>query len=164
MTSIERLQALAREWGGDIKRVPPPPTGRMALFVDGGHSHCPFDDLAVHFERREVWHWEAAPNVGSLIHEAGHVFASRIAPEHSEEYDFFGWEAVVARRAGVFDEWLESSGNYQIQTLDPGGQEFGRLDRTYQRRLLADRIRVAKRAGLIRFGRPVSIRSRKKAP
>jgi hypothetical protein len=160
MTPLDRLKAMAREWGGEIQRVPPPPD-RLSLPRSSDISLCPFDGgMAVDYSRGRVIYWDSQPRLGSLIHEMGHVFAARKPPSEASEWRFFGWEYVVARRAGCAKEWIESNRDY---VLGGGAREFGSLTTAQKRQKLASRIRFARRAGLVKHGAPVSIRRRKAA-
>lgn len=162
MTPLDRLKAMARSWGGEIRRVPPPPGHFFSIPPDSGLSLCPFEGgLAVEHARLRVVFWNEYPDLGALVHEMGHVFAARKVPARAREWRFFGWEYLVARRGGCSVEWFKSSGDYVI---GGGGRAFGGLSPSAQRKILASRIRFARRNGLIKGGVPVSIRRRRTKP
>lgn len=158
--SLDLLTAMARALGGDIREddwldYPDTPPSIAA---------CPFDQhLAIDHERKRVL-YRGQPGLGGIPHEMGHVFASTKAPRDSEEWEFFGWEYLIAKRAGVAAEWFASSMTYQIPRGTDGFRrkrlvDFGALPVREQRSVLAERIRFARRNGTIRRGNPVSIRT-----
>lgn len=166
MTALERLREMARAWGGDVREGTWPDRSTASSDV----SPCPFDDdLAVNHRRRIVLYRGSMPCLGGMVHEMGHAFALKMPPARCEEWAFFGWEYLVAKRAGCLAQWMESSGNYQV--FVPAGLgcvalgrhlEFGELTQLEQRRVLAERIHFARKNGLIKFGAPVSVRRRRK--
>jgi hypothetical protein len=163
MTPLQRLRKMAREWGGRIvhspdqfRKIQEDLDKRFDL--DTPISLCPFDDdLAIDHARRLIVMRLAEPNLGNLIHEMGHVFASKIAPRDSEEWPFFGWEYMVAKQAGCLSNWLKSTENYLV-IAKHGNIEFKYLDTFDKRRMLAERIRKARKLGLLKRGIPVSVR------
>ncbi len=148
--NLAPLQALVQSWGGDLKQVESddPLWDHIAA--------APFSSwLGVDHKRKVIYYTkEAQP--GEVIHEAGHVFASSRTPNFSEEYDFFGWEFVVAVKVGLVDEWLETTGNYTIGGTD--FVEFEDMTIDEQSDLLEERVQHARSLGLIQGDEPMSIR------
>lgn len=56
----------------------------------------------------------ASKNAMVLIHEAGHILASKKTPGNSEEDHFLAWEMLVAKKLGVFTEWAKKQSDYGI--------------------------------------------------
>jgi hypothetical protein len=164
MTTLEHLQAMARDWGGEIVHAPRAFGETPDIFESSRGDriwYCPFDKgFAIEFDDRRILTRDAAPNLGSLIHEMGHTFACASVPSKSREFEFFGWEYVVARKAGCLEEWLASNAEYRLETPP---SDFGAMSPTAQSRVLAERVVFAGRNGLIKGGAPVCVR-RRKAP
>ncbi len=148
--SLAALQELARQWGGDVVEVSFDDPLWDKLDVS------PFSAwLGVDYPNKRVYGTKEA-DLGEIIHEMGHVFASRRSTNFSEEYDFFGWEFAVAQKVGLVGEWLESSGNYSVGCTDFA--EFEVLTPDQQSDLLEERVQYAVSIGLIVDGEPVSVR------
>lgn len=92
-------------------------------------------------------------SIVELIHEAGHLFACGEPPEGSDEWAFFGWEYKLAKELGCVEVWLQSNRNYGVSESESESEEFGDLDPKKVRDLLAKRLKVARKQGLIRRGR-----------
>lgn len=88
-----------------------------------GWSACPFDEAAVHYQKRVVFvsKKRASHFFGTLIHESGHVVASSLPPEPSDEGSWLWWELAMAyvlgRDRGV-RLWKKDSNDY---VLSDGG-------------------------------------------
>lgn len=148
--SLAELQRLAEGWGGAVVEV------HFDDPVWDSVDVAPFSAwLGVDHGHKTVYLTQDA-EPGEVIHEMGHVFASDRTPNFSEEYDFFGWEFVVAQKAGLVEEWIQSAGNYSV-----GGTqfaEFSELSIDEQSDLLEERVGHARLLGLIVGEEPVSIR------
>ncbi len=91
-------------------------------------------------------------NVNGIIHEMGHVFAS---PHHPgcacyecHEWNWLGWEIILARQIGVMPLWSYHNADYNV--VDVGNIElWGRLTPTRRRVVVADRITHAQKAGFL---------------
>jgi hypothetical protein len=148
--ALERLRALARGWGGDLQQIDLD-SPLWSLLI----RNAPFSkSLGVDHARKIVYFTDGF-EIGEVIHEMGHVFASN-RPDFSEEYDFFGWEFLVAVEVDLVEEWVEAAGNYSVG--GPQYVEFGDMTREEQSDLLEERVQCAERIGLVRDGKPVSVR------
>lgn len=102
-------------------------------------------------------------NVNGIIHEMGHVFATKHRPESQacNEPDFLGWEIALARSVGAFDAWSEDNASYTINHED-GYFEWGDLciaPSAVERRIVAGYIKRSRNLGLVSTrNRPLAIR------
>lgn len=151
--SLSKLQALAESWGGAVLVV----SSDDPVWDLPSVTEAPFSSwLGIDHPNMKVYLTEKA-HLGEVIHEMGHVFASLRTPYFSEEYDFFGWEFVVAQKADLVTEWLEGAGNYSV-----GGTqyvEFEDMTPDEQSDLLEERVQHAQKLGLIVGDEPVTVRT-----
>lgn len=147
LTHIERLSRLCTKFGGSLVQVD----------VIQVEIQSPFDfAVGADFDQKIVY-YKAGADPGSIIHEMGHVFASKEKPDNSEEFDFFGWEYAVAKQVHVLDIWIKNNRDYGLGTW-PANQEFGRLSNREREEVLWERTAFAEQIGLIVQGRPIAIR------
>lgn len=90
---------------------------------------------------------------GNLFHELGHICCSERPPAVSElsEFEFMGWEFMLARECGEVSLWLLSMRDYNIGVdgeVDGMGL-FGELSAEGQTAVLENRIDVAKEHGFL---------------
>ena len=158
--AVKKLQAFAAANGCELKHVPP---GEWAL-GRRDFSACPFDtNLGVHYEKKLiVFRGDKAPNISHLIHEMAHVMASKKPPVHSDEWEFLGWEWILAHHVGAAKEWRRGNSDYATNDPDTGKccTDFGKLTKKKQDNLLAERGSHAVKIGLVdgRTGIPRCIR------
>jgi hypothetical protein len=70
------------------------------------------------------------------------------------EWRWFGWEMAIARRIGAWGTWSRHNARYGI-----GDAEWGELPAKRRQTVIADRVRYAKRIGILnKTGEPRSIR------
>lgn len=165
---LHRLSLLCRRWGGrlsivsaetfaDIKReCDAAPVARLHPV-----SLAPFTDgHALDWHAETVIASAAQVNVGAVIHEMGHVFASPVDPDHEDasEWDWLGWEVALARQVRCFREWDANNGNYQIEGTQ--SRQWSEMYQSEKRRLIADRLDMAFALRLVdeETQRPRSIR------
>ena len=156
--SLELLTLKAREWGGDLICV-----DAISNIDSDDLTHCPFSHhLAIDHKAKHVYYTPHLPGItdlGGIIHEFGHVFATLEDPNTAEEYDFLGWEWLLALEVGLRDEWLLSMDNYSLAAEgNVYAEDFGYLDDDQRSDLLEERIDYAESLGLIVDGQCVSIR------
>jgi len=155
---IRRLEKLTEGWGGKFLRdewervyrnewKPP---------IDG-MDEAPFTNynLAAHFRRKIIAFDPKKIQWPHLIHEMGHVFASKSGPHSAacNEYDFYGWEHAVAKHVrGRMSEWYHHNSDYVVggESVGIGNMEVGALNRGQRTRIFRDRVEVAIRRGLIK--------------
>ena len=124
---------------------------------------CPFaNELVVEWSTRTLWiekedfDYANPASWGNVIHEFAHLVAADKEPNHTDEFEFFGWEVAVAMRLGVLKEWLQANSAYSV----PGENvlvscEIGTLSPDDQRRVLHERLDYAESLGLVQDGRAV---------
>ncbi len=178
---IEALIAIARSWGGDVIVAPDDLefdhlTGSSSgsLFSNNykpGYYPSPFTsyNMGIFWARKRII---VAPEVKwpDLIHELGHTFASKEHPDLSEEFDFLGWEYLLAKkiRASI-SAWGKNHSDYglgktedlpiSINTKKYGHwTDYGTLSHRDKQRLLQNRIDCAREKGLVRGNEPLTIR------
>lgn len=127
MTLFDRLAWAAARCGVELTTVPPD-------WRDEDWAECPFArsrcvdlpplerprwiaDAAIHYDKRIVY---AEPSAGPhvLIHELGHVIASPVPLEKSDEGSWLWWEAATALWAGCLEDWHD--GQYDYGLTDSG--------------------------------------------
>jgi hypothetical protein len=152
---VRALRKLAKSWGGDIVRVSPEKFKAEARGKD--FFEAPFTNakLGVLWKTKKVLFVGDVP-WGFLTHELGHLFASAENPERSKEFDFFGWEIVLARMVGDLAEWEKTNKDYIVTNCGRSLREVTKLqkDQVYK-----ERIRRAEDLGILKNGIPVSISS-----
>lgn len=138
-----KLRDVARQLGADI---------RVDVEKEGD-SPCPFDSaLSLRFASTEIilnarWCGIQAledETVGSIIHELGHLLVARNT--FSPEFEFLGWEFLLAEYCGLLGPWYLHMQNYGV----PFFQEFGSLSPDQQSELLEERVYHAKERGLLK--------------
>lgn len=166
-TAIDRLAALCTTWGGRLEVI----SAQEYAAVDrkGRFSTAPFTnaDLGIFWKaKRIVYTKEWPPSASAIIHEMGHVFACRRSPNtlRSNEYRFLGWEITLAPLVGVSrKEWCDANRDYQVSIppFHPHSAEtieLGELEPAEVEMLLEERVRYARKVGLLLHDRPVAIR------
>jgi len=155
---IRRLARLCTGWGGKLIELT-----EEEFDQRDDIAGAPFSagDLGIIWEEKVILYstfiYPISPS--DIIHEMGHVFASKEPPDSSEEYDFFGWEREVARRVGIsLKAWVYSNRHYGIADNEIEYTELGLLPPRVLRKVLRERVDFAVKAGLIQNGRPVAIR------
>lgn len=146
--AIKRLRRLCRRWGGNLILLEEDNYQPLFWLSSGskrdGFHEAPFASWhGLQWQAKLVFAAIEHVQVGPLIHEMGHVFASPSFP--CNEYDFLGWEACVARSVRAYPTWSKQNWNYGTDD----GPEWGELTRKQQSDLLAERIAVGKRLRII---------------
>ena len=166
--ALRRLRRLVKPWGGEIRLLSEEAYYKLdtASPRRSGFSPAPFGCYCgVHYRDRAVI--LGAPLrehlVAEVIHEMGHVFASRKSPDASEEFDFLGWEMATARHVGLpWAAWRRGSKNYQLWDIrreerwpaEVGACSYAELALVY-----ADRVAHAIKLGLVsETHRPLCVR------
>lgn len=160
--ALGRLRRLVAPWGGALRVVREPEF--RELRYQAGFSRAPFfDGLGVHHRRREVVLVSPVSRlkVAEVIHEMGHTFATRLDPAVREdadrlyEFDFLGWEMVVAQRVGLpWPAWREGHRDYGLWGMDESVQdlwacEVGQCTDQQIQVLFRDRVLRARALGLL---------------
>lgn len=91
--------------------------------------------------------------VGPIIHELGHICVTG-GVTIGKEFDFFGWEFVLAQKCGFVEEWLASNYGYQV---DEYGMEFDKLTDDEQSEFLEERIYFAVKNGFVVNDEPIRV-------
>lgn len=163
-TGIRKLSQLAHSWGGSLLNVSKEEMSQFvkfsrrlgfyeAPFVAGKLGSFPAKKVVVYTDED----WCEWPN---LIHEMGHVFASKKDIPFQDEYEFFGWEYAVVRLIGCpVDHWRECNADYVISVDGTISHEVGSLSDAEWEDFLEKRLIAAKSYGIVnRAGLPVSMR------
>lgn len=154
-----RLADLCLQWGGELREVDAEGFAKAsAAEVDwagnGTFWGAPFTSNLGILWREKIIVYTGAHAWSAILHEMGHVFASRKDPTHSEEYDFLGWEYAIARSVGPLSEWW--AGNEDYGTSD--GETFGSLSPAKKRALIRDRVAHSRAIGLLDGWTPRTVR------
>jgi hypothetical protein len=152
---LARLQDLARSWGGGIVEL----LEDDKLWEADHINASPFSfKLGLDHAHKTIYILEGA-ELGGIIHEMGHVFASAAEPSRSVEYEFFGWEFVVAAKIGIVEEWIESVGDYTVGgDHNAGIVDFKDMTIDEQSDLIEERVQHARTLGLVIGEEPIAIR------
>ncbi len=166
MTKPDHLRALARVcrgFGGQLARVSQ--RAFDLLFEDADPSDradvclSPFTFAhGIHWRKKIVYAVRGREEIGTIIHEMGHVFADPHHPEDlkANEYAWLGWEIALARRVGAYRTWSRHNSNYIVESPN---RDWGELDTKERRAVVADRLAHAMKIGVVDpDGTPRSIR------
>lgn len=165
---IDALRKKCQEWGGDLIRVPLPTLlpgeveyERIRRWRYKGHlieeaPFCKRQPLGVIYSQKLICYSGRRPPWYEVIHEMGHVFASRSRPALSSELSFLGWEYVMAQHlTDDLRKWFQWMEDYNVKDHKP----FGFLTKGAQLRFLNEAVAQGKRYGNIsKEGDPLSIR------
>jgi|SRR6478609_1175759 len=149
------LAQMIEQWGGQMVQTTEAEFDqRKAIY---GWSEAPFSsyDLAVHHVSRTILYTDPNTPWPHVLHEMAHVFACKEEPNHSKEFDFFGWEYTIAAQLGDLNSWLLFNRDYNCT---PDGDELKDLTALQLLAVLAERIGKAYELGLVQAGQAVSIR------
>lgn len=130
--------------------------------IGDGLNMAPFTDAhALHWRKKVIYVVRGREQVGSIIHEMGHVFAAPHNPEHicreCREWDWLGWEIALARQIGAAQVWSRHNANYH--TGEGGGGQWNKLSTKRRRAVVADRLTRARKIGVVDAdGAPRSVR------
>lgn len=162
---LSKLKKLVYEFGGTIKIVP-----EHYRSMPGQIDWAPFRTklyLGVDWKNKTLFHIGEFPSdpttesLGDFIHEIGHVFACKVTPEKSNEFNFFGWEYLVALQAGMtHEDFCKRNRYYGIRDsrYPKYWGDFGDHDAKGQRIIIGDMIRRGIKYGNIVKDKPVSVR------
>jgi len=154
---FERLRTLnevIRSWGGSLLIVDELPKKDK----DFGSAPFAWNDLGVNYPKKTIYlafKAIALENVvGGIIHEAGHIFATKTPPDELVDESFFmGWEFVLARKVDLLDEWFRSMRDYMIS-----GRDFGYENIDEQTDIIEEYVGRSRERGLIRGEEPIAVR------
>ena len=182
-TKLDQLQALAyvcRDFGGQLAIVSLHEFAR--LFDNDDSEETPWDkeDLSASpftschglwWRRKIVYAVEGREEVGSIIHEMGHVFASPHHPHHDcpecTEWNWFGWEIAVARQVDAWWTWSRQNSDYFVGDIEDGSvdgvyrhpRKWGQLSNAKRKTVVAERLAHARTTGILdASGVPRSVR------
>jgi len=144
--AVKRCKALAQELGGNVKLI-----DHLLICDKLVTSRCPFSNhLGVNWNEKIVYVSNMADisDIGGMIHEMGHVFASNKPPDRSEEFMFFGWEYAAAKSIGLLKLWSKGTNNYVVgsDSLPPGHYvttQWGDLNSFDKSFVIKDRLKLA---------------------
>jgi hypothetical protein len=123
------------------------------------------DAHGLEWKKKIVYAVRGRENVSQIIHEMGHVFADRHAPESSkaDEWSWFGWEMTIACRISAWQAWSKHNGGYRLGKGVTGGvgkdKDWYDLTAGESRAIYFDRVAYAKQIGIVAAdGTPRSVR------
>lgn len=157
---VKRLAAKCASWGGELRVMPPSLWRgliREAQNTVGGLEVAPFDSLhGVDWGAKVVYAVDKYVDIGAVIHEMGHVFASMAPPNTSTEFDFFGWEVALARELGCYRQWSTGSASYSVTGA---GDPWASQAPQEKRQIIRERHDHARLLGLLdKRGNAIAIR------
>ena len=118
-TAYKKLAALAKRLGGQIIPTDGPWEGeKWETFPKNmgrrGWSTAPFcANIGVYWAKKVIAHKKVGFSTAGLVHEMGHVFASKTPPnaKDTDEVDFLGWEVTLAASLGIRAAWVRARCN-----------------------------------------------------
>jgi len=156
LSLIKKLKSLSNSLGGDVKLISV--NDFYSLLKDNTLHKAPFtkNHLGIDYFDKIVYH-TGDTKWYHIVHEMAHLFASEDLPYKANEFNFLGWEyATVKYIKAPLYQWHKDMYEY---TIDKNGSKFGSLSKYKKRKLLLDRLQVAKNLNLISLkGTPLSIR------
>lgn len=165
---LAKLQRMAKRWGGEVvvettRRFDPMHPYLILDRVDV--STAPFDSYyAINWHERRVLIDPVVAgrvSIPSVIHEMGHVFASRRSPNNlrCDETSWLGWEYLIAKRVGcIMADWHGWHDGYGLGSLYDG-YDYGALSKREQQEAITYAIAAGKHHGNITAdGRPRAVR------
>lgn len=164
-TKIDHLRALSRvcrQFGGRLVILSQAAFDRQFDGSNADLSSSPFTEAhGIWWRRKIVYAVRGREEVGSIIHEMGHVFAADHHPDHDcaecREWNWFGWEIAVARQIGAGRQFSRSNATYK--TGEDGGSAWGKITPEQRRAVVSDRLAHAKKIGVVTTdGSPWSLR------
>lgn len=151
---LEACSQLCRQFGGRLAIISQDAFDALFDRSAGRHSEgtlheAPFTSAhGLHWNRKIIYTVRDREEVGSILHEMGHVFATAHHPDHPQcrEFDFFGWELAIARQIGAARAWSRHNQNYCV---DDTGAEWGTRSPRQKRRIIDDRLACARKIGIL---------------
>lgn len=151
---IHLLRKRCKEWGGNLVELSDEEfktlSRRAGEWAWGSAmwSNAPFSshDLGVKWTNKEVVYCGDVQWT-EIVHEMGHVFASKNNPDRSSEFDFFGWEHALCLELGLpVQEWIDGNKDYVVgKTFE----EFGSMTHLEKVKTMQERTCAATKLGLI---------------
>ena len=158
MTSgFRALSDFARRQKVMVEKVDPDAIGDETL---GDIDYAPASEaLAINWKRRYLYvsrqHLADPAALGGMVHELGHLVATRQPPGNAWETDFLGWEWLVARKLGLRKAW----GLWMLDYVMEHGDTYRYMTPAQRYRALRSAVRRGQEVGNIdRRGNPTRIR------
>lgn len=151
-----QLRRMVRSWGGDIILL------EGAAFPERV-AEAPFawGVFGVDWYNKKIYARSGCfKRPMGFIHEAGHIFAVNSIPTFAEEFDFMGWEYLMARELDVLTEWYVSMATYCIYPnhIITKPSKFGELSPDEATDTLEEMVERGRKYGNIVGEQPVSVR------
>lgn len=148
---VVALVAKCEELGGSFRLISPEQF--YTMFIAKGH--CPNNHespfarhLGVNHKRKTVYAAvdSAESQIGALIHEIAHVFATRKGPDACKEFDFLGWEIALAREIGCYRTWSADNSDYAV---GDDGTMWRYLSAKRRADIVRERVAYAQKIGIV---------------
>lgn len=157
MTPLAYLSRLCRRWGGELIIVTEQVFNSQD-YLSPGISAAPDGWHAIDIPRRRVLTAFGHADPGNVIHEMGHLFLVEADPANGTEWNWLGWEIVLARRARCYRAWSKASESYVLNG-EFMGCDWSYLTRDERGRVEAERIDWAMAIGIVsQDGEPLCTR------
>ena len=156
---LRSLKRVCRRFGGRLAIISQRYFDRLFTLHRGDVCESPFTSAhGIHWGKKVVYAVRGREEVGSLIHEMGHVFADHRHPDSSRcrEFRWFGWEVALARQIDAYRVWSHQNGDY---ATNDAGRTWGMLSATERRAVALERLAFAKKIRVVGpDGAPRSVR------
>lgn len=157
---LVRVIALARRRGACICVIDQAAWDRVSGY--SSWNEAPFSPLSLGINEQERTVYVLATDTddrevaGSVIHELGHLHAStrRERVSYADEYSWLAWEIAMGREARARSVWDLAMKDYGLGNVPAGleyldGMEWGELTQGEKRAIIADRMKAARRRGIV---------------
>lgn len=84
-----------------------------------------------------------------ILHEMGHLLFDPYDVFDGYEFNWFGWEWLLAKKFGFEDQWRYENGGYCVHDRQERNKEFRKLSDNDQDFLLLERRQVAEKLGYL---------------
>jgi hypothetical protein len=156
---FEQIIQLCRDWGGDILQVSKKDFNLIYREDRTNFFEAPFSSRNLGIDwasKRIIWAEEAI--CAEILHEMGHLFACSKNPTMSDDYTFFGWEYLLAKRFKIVDLWTKSNRDYCVEYEVGKFSDLGDLTESQKQQVLLNRVEVGQKLGIIVNGSPIPLK------
>lgn len=168
MNKLTYLDRCIRSWGGQLIILDEDDYERMLDEDQSDINQAPFDpNYSVDWCKGIIYAVKESLTISPLLHEMGHVFASKFPPFHEEcnELTWFGWEYAFAKRLKLVSEWITENYHYGLGYLYDGpGVNLGELCNSSLTKALTTALDVSRSHNLLIGNYPVPCRRIKRTP
>lgn len=162
MNKVTYLDRCIRAWGGQLTILSRDAYKRVLAEDQEDINQAPFDsNYSIDWCKGIVYAVKDHLAIPPILHEMGHIFASKFPPFHEncDELTWFGWEYAFAKRLKVVSKWIASNHEYGLGYLYDGpGCDLGELCNQGRAEVFAAALEVSRRNNLLIGNYPIPCR------